>query len=259
MEPGVGHSPGTPAPLPDFSVEREDAKLGWRGGPPPGESHAGSGTQMMNRDRFESAADFETYLGMVEKNREFWRGVWDRVVIPSDVLARAGAPGGTWHLLALSEDWCGDAVNLLPLVARLAQQVPGLSFRVLGRDANLDLMDAHLTGSSRSIPVVILYDDAFRERGWWGPRPAPLQRWVREVGLKLPSDERYREIRKWYARDRGRTTLEEIAQLMESASREPAIPSGSAAAEGRGLAPVDPLAGVAPSNSGSGMASGGEV
>jgi len=213
---------------------------------------------MMNRDRFESAADFETYLGTVEQNGAFWRGVWDRVVIPPEVSARVGALGGTWHLLALSEDWCGDAVNLLPLVARLAQQVPGLSFRVLGRDANLDLMDAHLTGSSRSIPVVILYDDLFRERGWWGPRPAPIQRWVREEGLTLPSDERYKEIRTWYARDRGRTTLEEIAQLMELASKEPAIPSGAPAVHGGGLIPVDPATGGALSTAGLGLASGAE-
>jgi hypothetical protein len=214
---------------------------------------------MMNKDRFEAAADFQTYLGMVEQNREFWRGVWDRVVVPPDISARVEAVGGTWHLLALSEDWCGDAVNLLPLVARLAQPVPGLSFRVLGRDANLDLMDAHLTGASRSIPVVILYDDAFRERGWWGPRPAPIQRWVKEEGLKLPSDERYKEIRKWYARDRGRTTLEEIAQLIEKASGGAEIPSGAPVLEGGALAPL-PVGGEAVlSSSGSPEGSGGEA
>jgi hypothetical protein len=209
---------------------------------------------MMTRDRFESGADFEQYLTMVEKNRELWRGVWDRVVVPPDIAQRVGELGGTWHLLALSEDWCGDAVNLLPLVARLARGVPGLSFRVLGRDDNLDLMDAHLTGTSRSIPVVIVYDETFQERGWWGPRPAPIQRWVKEEGLKLPSEERYREIRRWYARDRGRTTLEEIATLLESAAGLQVVPSGPPAMEGGELA-ADP---VSAAGSGSTRASGGD-
>lgn len=207
---------------------------------------------MMTRERFESGADFEQYLAVVEKNRELWRGVWDRVVIPPDIAERVGTLGGTWHLVALSEDWCGDAVNLLPLVARLAQAVPGLSLRVLGRDDNLDLMDAHLTGTSRSIPVVILYDEAFNERGWWGPRPAPIQRWVMEEGLKLPSDDRYREIRRWYARDRGRTTLEEIATLLESAAGAPVVPSGPPAPEGGRQEPI-PASGLP----GSGAAAGG--
>ena len=143
-------------------------------------------------------------------------------------------------------------MNLLPLVARLAQAVPGLSFRVLGRDDNLDLMDAHLTGTSRSIPVVIIYDETFQERGWWGPRPAPIQRWVREEGLQLPSDERYREIRRWYARDRGRTTLEEIATLLESAAGATMVPSGPPALEGGELAakPVPATAAGTPRTSG---------
>lgn len=205
---------------------------------------------MMTRDRFESGADFEHYLTLVEKNRELWRGVWDRVVLPPDITERVAALEGTWHLVALSEDWCGDAVNLLPLVGRLARAVPGLSFRVLGRDANLDLMDAHLTGTSRSIPVIIVYDEAFQERGWWGPRPAPIQRWVLEEGLKRPSDERYREIRRWYARDRGRTTLEEIATLLESAAGGVVVPSGAPVLQG-GELEAEPVPGRGAAGSGS--------
>jgi hypothetical protein len=52
----------------------------------------------------------------------------------------------------LSEDWCGDAVNSVPYLARLAELAPNLDLRVLARDENPDLMDAHLTRGSRSIP-----------------------------------------------------------------------------------------------------------
>jgi hypothetical protein len=80
-------------------------------------------------------------------------------------------------------------------------------------------MDAHLTGTARSIPVVIAYDDAFVERGWWGPRPAALQAWVFSPdGQALDKPERYRHVRGWYARDRGRTTVDEILTLLERAA-----------------------------------------
>ena len=62
-----------------------------------------------------------------------------------------------------------------------------------------------------------------------------------EEGLKLPSDERYREIRRWYARDRGRTTLEEIVTLLESAAGAPVIPSGVPALDGGGLSATPPV------------------
>jgi hypothetical protein len=80
-------------------------------------------------------------------------------------------------------------------------------------------MDAHLTGTSRSIPVIIVLDDAFEERGWWGPRPTVLQHWVSGQGQLLEKSARYREARTWYARDRGRTTLEEVVSIIERAAR----------------------------------------
>jgi hypothetical protein len=115
----------------------------------------------------------------------------------------------------INEDWCGDSVNILPYVARLVEASEHLEMRIVGRDANRDLMDAHLTGSARSIPVVIVYDEDFREKGWWGPRPGALQRWVVNEGLALPKPERYPLIRAWYARDRGRTIVSELLSIIE--------------------------------------------
>jgi hypothetical protein len=129
----------------------------------------------------------------------------------------------TRHLLALSEDWCGDALNTLPFVSRLVDALPQLDLRMLERDRNLDLMDSHLTGTSRSIPVVMVLDEEYRELGWWGPRPRPLQAWISsEEAQLLSKQERYLEVRRWYARDEGRTALEEITALLEStaAARE---------------------------------------
>jgi hypothetical protein len=80
-------------------------------------------------------------------------------------------------------------------------------------------MDRHLTGTSRSIPVLILLNEDFNECGWWGPRPAELQKWVIEEGLKLPREERYKQVRTWYARDRGETTMREIVGKLEACMR----------------------------------------
>ena len=172
----------------------------------------------VNRERFEAAATFPEYLDLVEKNRELWHAVHDRVRIPDEVLDEARRMPGGWHLLALSEDWCGDAVNTLPAVARLADEA-GWELRVMSRDDNPDVMDSHLTnGRSRSIPVVIVYDEDFHEVGWWGPRPGELQAWVLGEGLAMPSPERYKVVRRWYAQDKARTTLGEILGLFRQAA-----------------------------------------
>jgi hypothetical protein len=88
--------------------------------------------------------------------------------------------------------------------------------RILERDQNLDLMDRHLTGTARAIPVVMILDEQYRELAWWGSRPAALQNWVKsEEAQRLSNDERYLEMRRWYARDNGRSALEEMTALLE--------------------------------------------
>lgn len=171
------------------------------------------------RERYLAAPDFAAMLASVRKNVELWAAVWRRAKVDEAQVARVSALGGTWHLLVLSEDWCGDAVNVVPVIAKLAELAPNADLRVLPRDENLDLMDAHLTGRSRSIPAVIALDGDYRERGWWGPRPSELQRWVLGEGQSFEKAERYREVRGWYARDRGRTSLEEVVSMLERAAR----------------------------------------
>ena len=169
---------------------------------------------------FQRATPFRGYLDEVIENHALWNGIYDRARAHEDLVARTVEAGGPFKLLALSEDWCGDAVNALPHVARWAEAVPGMELRVLSRDENPDLMDAHLTGGrSRSIPVVMVLDSDYREVGWWGPRPRELQEWVLGEGRGLSSEERYKVVRRWYARDKGRTLIEEVLAVLVGAGR----------------------------------------
>ncbi len=173
----------------------------------------------MLKERWARALPFDAFLETARSNVDLWHAIYDRVRVSPDALARARALRVPWHLLVLSEDWCGDAVNTVPVVARLARLAGNLQLRILARDENPDLMDAHLTGTSRSIPVIMALDGDFREHGWWGPRPAELQAWFLAVGKTLDKAERYREIRTWYARDRGTSTLNEVLALLEMAEK----------------------------------------
>jgi hypothetical protein len=169
--------------------------------------------------RFADGVDFDGYVAAAEKNADLYQDLYRTSVVPPDLVERARRLPGKWHLLVLSEDWCGDAVNALPILAKWVSAVPSFDLRILGREANPDLMNAHLTGESRSIPVVMIFDENFVERGWWGPRPSELQRWMLDVGLALEKGERYKLVRQWQARDRGRTTIEEVLVRLEAAAR----------------------------------------
>ena len=161
-----------------------------------------------------AAPTFEAFLNDAEANRELWHAVTRRAVVSDKIAARAKSLTDRWHLLVLAEDWCGDAVNTVPAIAELARIAPNLDLRVVGREANADIMDTHLTGQSRSIPVVLLLDADFVERAWWGPRPSALQEWVRSDGQGLSKEDRYREVRRWYARDRGVTAMTDVLDMI---------------------------------------------
>jgi len=167
------------------------------------------------------------------KNHDMWIAISRRIIIPIEISARVEALKGQWHLLVLSEDWCGDSINIVPIIAKLTESVSNMDMRILARDENLDIMDTHLTaGKSRSIPIVILLNPKYQECGWWGPRPRELQKWVVEKGMLLPKDERYKEIRTFYARDHGLTTMSEIVEMLEECCVRGPIPSPEAVAAG---------------------------
>ena len=59
------------------------------------------------------------------------------------------------RFLVLTESWCGDAAQSLPMVSKIAACQPSWSVSLISRDEHPILMDAYLTNGGRSIPKVI--------------------------------------------------------------------------------------------------------
>lgn len=175
---------------------------------------------------WRTALPYHDFVAASTEHCGLWVGVHKFARLPewSNGLDLGATPR---RLLVLAEDWCGDASNTIPVLAKLVEQVPGLELRVLRRDEHPEVMDQYLTNGARSIPIVIVLDADFMELGHWGPRPTELQAWVMANRDSLPKGELYPQARKWYARDRGESTLREVlaaARAPGSAGRPP-VPS----------------------------------
>jgi hypothetical protein len=177
-------------------------------------------------DRWARALTFEQFLAASREHRELWTGVYRLARVPAWATEEAAALGQRFRLVVLAEDWCGDASNTVPLLARWAEQTPNVELRILRRDEHPEVMDRYLTGTSRSIPVVIVLTEEMEEIGCWGPRPAALQRWTAEH-LAQGADKKllYPDIRRWYARDRGESTLREVLAVMERVRHTEGVPT----------------------------------
>lgn len=151
---------------------------------------------------------FAEFVAVAGTHRDLWEGLHRIARLPA--WAEGATISRQLHLLVVAEDWCGDASNSIPFLAKWAEQTPGVELRIIRRDEHPEVMDRYLTNGSRSIPIVIVLDQDFGELGHWGPRPGLLQEWVMQNKGTVPKAELYPQIRKWYARDRGETTLREI-------------------------------------------------
>jgi hypothetical protein len=145
--------------------------------------------------------------GSAAEHRGLWEGIYRLHRIPEESLERKLPPGS--RLLALAADWCGDAVNTLPAVAKWAEAT-GVELLLLDRDSWPQVMDRYLTNGARSIPIVIVLDAEFHELGHWGPRPAELQAWVIANKPTMEKSERQKAVRRWYAQDKGASAIREI-------------------------------------------------
>ncbi len=161
------------------------------------------------RALWDQAISFSQFLKEANDQVALWEGIHRTYRLPgwSETICQSAPP---LHLLTLAEDWCGDAANTVPIIERFAEAVPCVEHRILRRDEHPAVMDRYLTNGSRSIPIVIVLDQMFNELGHWGPRPVDLQAWVMANKETMPPEERYPLIRRWYAKDRGETTLREI-------------------------------------------------
>ncbi len=120
--------------------------------------------------------------------------------------------------LVITEGWCGDAAQLVPVIEAVAQASAGhLRTAYVLRDDNPDLIDRYLTNGTRSIPkLVVLRADTLTEVVNWGPRPAEAQSLLNRLRAEgMAHDDYVREIHAWYAHDRTQATQHELLALVQ--------------------------------------------
>ena len=129
----------------------------------------------IDRSRFAQGLTYEAFKEQMTRNRDRFEENERRVAIgPADLAAFRELPRPV-HVVALSEDWCGDVIANLPVLGQLAKESGKLDVRVFLRDQNDDLMQGYLNqGKFKSIPVFVFFDEAFKELGHWIERPASV-------------------------------------------------------------------------------------
>ncbi len=155
-------------------------------------------------------------------NRQRMSRLEKTVEINESLREKARKSGRKQIWLIITEGWCGDAAQNIPIIEKIAAESPNFETRYVLRDENLTLMDAYLTNNARSIPKLIALDaDSFEELGTWGPRPqAAMDLFIemRARGLEKPL--MMENLQHWYLADKTRAIQTEFENLLDAWTKE---------------------------------------
>ncbi|MBA2620924.1 MAG: thioredoxin family protein [Acidobacteria bacterium] len=118
--------------------------------------------------------------------------------------------------LTITEGWCGDAAQNIPIIEKIAAENSNIETRYVLRDENLELMDKYLTNGGRAIPKLICLDaESLEEIGVWGSRPNIADDYFREMkaqGMEKPV--MMEKMQRWYLQNGEQAIQNEFENLL---------------------------------------------
>jgi hypothetical protein len=120
----------------------------------------------------------------------------------------------TW--LVLSEGWCGDAAQTLPVINKIADKSDLINLRIIFRDEHEELMRHFLTNGGKSIPKLIVLNSENDVLNTWGPRPNIATKMVQDYkNAHEQLDAAFKqELQVWYNKDKGVNIQENMVGLL---------------------------------------------
>ena len=150
-------------------------------------------TSVVTPERFAQGMTYDEYMESVKVNKARIEEYYANVNLESaqtDALKElTNAEGGPARMMIIGEDWCGDVVRELPVLARVAEAA-GLELRIFPRDENHDIMNEFLKeGKYMSIPVAVFYDEGHEYICHWIERSEAANREQGEIEAAIRSED----------------------------------------------------------------------
>ena len=125
----------------------------------------------LDAQRFATGMTWKDYLAQMGDTKARTEENYTKASLTSEEKQFFSSLGQVKSVLMLAENWCGDVHRNSPMIARIAEAMPGCELRVFLRDQNPDLTDCFLNNGYRSIPIVAFFDKDWNEIGRWIERP----------------------------------------------------------------------------------------
>jgi len=138
---------------------------------------------LVTEERTSGPNQIAPYVHFTKLNFQRMKRLNKTVEVPAPLTDLLKQKANNWRWITITEPWCGDAAQCVPVIEKLALAA-GVETHYILRDEHLEIMDAYLTNGGRAIPKLICLDQTGAEVFTWGPRPAVIQ----EVMNRLKAD-----------------------------------------------------------------------
>ena len=175
-------------------------------------------TDLLQEGKSSGAIQSEALVNYSRLNETRMHRLDKTIVIDQTIVSKLKTIQSQYIWLVISEGWCGDAAQILPIFNKMSEVSDHIDFKIVFRDDNEALMNLFLTNGSKSIPKLIILDkNALDVIADWGPRPKGAIDLVQNYKDKFGviDDTIKAELQMWYLHDKGLSTQKEIMELLK--------------------------------------------
>jgi len=167
--------------------------------------------EILNEPNPAAPYDDAMYFNYTKLNRSRMNR-WDKQLVLDDLLVsglkQIAAPQ---HWIIITEPWCGDAAHIVPFLIQMAEQNQLITYDLQLRDREPFLIEHYLTRGTRSIPKLIVRNEAGNDIFDWGPRPQGAQELMDRMKADNADFETIKiALQNWYNQDKGASLCKEL-------------------------------------------------
>ena len=174
-------------------------------------------SDLMKEGKSTGPVQNESRANYTKLNNQRMKRLDKQTRLSEEAVNVAGKVNKDFTWLVLTESWCGDAAQTLPVINKFSEANKNIDLKVVLRDENDELMDKFLTNGSKSIPKLIVIENKSKEVvSSWGPRTEKATRMIQEYKEKhgQVDDAIKKDLQVFYTQDRGKQIEKEMVSML---------------------------------------------
>lgn len=175
-------------------------------------------TELITKGLSTGHTQSEDLLKYSELNESRMNRLEKTIQVTNEVQSKLENLEKKYIWLVLSEGWCGDAAQIVPVIHKMAEVAENVELKIALRDDNDALMQHFLTNGGKAIPKLIVLDaETLEVVADWGPRPAGAKQLILDYKAAhgVVDEPAKIALQKWYLNDKGISIQNEIVEMHE--------------------------------------------